>query len=565
MPFKPNTRARALFNHLCALAIFSILAYGFFAPPAAHGDFTYFGYGGDPLAYIWFLNWWPFALEHHLALFHTYFMDFPAGTSLAWKTSVPALSLVAAPFTAAFGAVNVANALFIIAPALTAWGGYLAAFELTGRFAPSLMAGLVFGFSSYMMSQLQGHLNLVFIPAVPFAFWLCATSLRRGWNRWQLGIPLGGLLALQFGISQEIFASFCMFAVIGLAAFWVLHAQGRETLLRLIPGLATSLLVCVVLASPLIWQMLLGYKAGQGGVPPTVNYSSDLAGFLFPTPIDWLGGRSCAAISREYPGNISEQSAYIGLPLLLLLVYIFRKYPKPVYRVLAFVAVLAAVFSLGPRLHVLGVILGPAPWTLLYRLPFLNAMLPARFMLYSFGAIALMVAFWLAEPGRKFPRYVLLAICLVFLIPSRSADRNWTTLAIPKPLIDGTIPQGSNILILPYFGSEMGYQYASGMRFHLVGQGYLGGSAPMPFAAWPLFPALFNEEFQEIDPRQFAAYLSAYHANYVVITSQLYRDYNLGISRDTNAEKAAAVRLLRAAGWVLAKATADTIIMQPAT
>ncbi len=564
MPSKPNPSVCTLLKHVCALAIFFSVAYGFFAPPNAHGNFTYFGYGGDPLAYIWFLNWWPFAFSHHLALFHTYFVDFPAGAALAWKTSMPALALIAAPFTTAFGAVNVANTLFILAPALTAWGGYLAAFELTGRFGPSLTAGLVFGFSSYMISQLQGHLNLVFIPAIPLAFWLCAASLRRGWNRWRLGIPLGGLLALQFGTSQEIFASFCMFAVIGLAVLWVLHARWREPLACLIPGLAIGLLVCVALASPLLWQMLLGYGTARGAITPAVNISSDLLGFLFPTPIDWLGGRTCVAISMRFPGNISEESAYIGLPLLLLLIYIFREYHTPAYRVLAFMALLAAVLSLGPWLHVLGVIITPAPWILAYRLPFLDAMLPARFMLYGFGAIALMLAFWLAEPGRKLPRYVLLAICLVFLIPSQSTDRHWTTLSIPKPLTDGTIPQGSNILILPVFGDEMAYQYASGMRFHLVGQGYIGTGAPMPFAAWRLFPALYNEEFQEIDPRQFAAYLSAYHVNYVVVTTQIYRDYNLGINLDTDAAKAAAVRLLRAAGWILAKSTADTIVMQPA-
>ena len=554
--------ATNLLRHFTALGIFSAAAYGFYAPPAADHQFTYFGYGADPLSYIWFLNWWPYALAHHLQLFQSDFVDFPAGASLAWKTSLPALGMLAASFTNRFGAVAVANALFVAAPALTAWGGYLAAVELTENFAAAFTGGLVFGFSSYMIGQLQGHLNLVFIPAVPLAFWLCAAAAKRQWSSWRIGIPLGCLMALQFGISQEIFGSFCMFGGFGFIALYALHPATRQNLGHLIPGLAIGLLLCLLIASPLIWQMLLGYRTARGAIAPAVTVSNDLLQFLFPTPIDWLGGRIYAPLSLKYPGNISEEGAYIGLPLLILLIYLFVKHRTPAYRTLGFITVLAATLSLGPWLHVWGVILGPAPWILAYKLPFLNAMLPARFMLYGFGAIALTLAFWLASPGRKWPRYTAAAICLVFLIPSRSTDRNWSTLAIPELLTGSAIPEGSKILILPVFGDEMGYQYAANMRFHLVGQGYTGTGAPLPFARWPLFPALYNEEFGQIDPKQFAAYLSAYKTDYVVVTNQTYRDYALGINLDTNSARIAAINLLKSAGWKVTHATPDATVLQ---
>jgi hypothetical protein len=552
-----------IFQHLAALALFSAAAYSFFAPPESPQRFSYFGYGADPLAYIWFLNWWPFALAHHLPLFYSSFVDYPAGASLAWKTSLPCLSLLAAPFTLRFGAVAVGNFLFIAAPALTAWGGYLAAFELTASFAPALTAGLIFGFSSYMIGQLQGHLNLVFIPALPLAFWLCAAAYLRGWNAWQFGLPLGCLLALQFGIAQEIFASFCMFAGCGFVTLYALHPAARQNLNRLIPGLAIGLILCSLIAAPLIWQMLLSYGTGRGTITPAIAVSNDLLQFLFPTPIDWLGGRRYAPLSLKYPGDISEEGAYIGLPLLLLLIFILWQNRTPAYRTLGIIALLAAVLSLGPWLHVWGIMLAPAPWILADKLPFLDAMLPARFTLYSFGAIALLLAFWLASPGAKWPRYATLAICLVFLIPSRNVDRNWTTLAIPDLLTDGTIPTGSNILILPAFGDEMGYQYAAGMRFHLVGQGYLGTGAPLPFARWRLFPALNNAEFSRIDPREFAAYLSAYHAGYVLVTNQTYRDYALGLNLDTAAARCAAIKLLQSAGWTVTRSSSDETLLQP--
>ncbi|OYV37303.1 MAG: hypothetical protein B7Z81_06195, partial [Acidocella sp. 20-61-6] len=172
-----------LIRHLTALLLFLGVSIAFYAPPAwlGHGLFFY-GQGSDPLAYIWFINWWPFALQHHLPLLTSQYVDAPFGADLSWKASVPGLGLVAAPFTAAFGALVVSNALFMISPGLAGWGAYLAADALTGEFAAALVAGLVLGFSSYMTGQMLGHLNLVFVLAVPLCLWAAIAAVKQGWG-----------------------------------------------------------------------------------------------------------------------------------------------------------------------------------------------------------------------------------------------------------------------------------------------------------------------------------------------------------------------------------------------
>jgi hypothetical protein len=263
-------------------------------------------------------------------------------------------------------------------------------------------------------------------------------------------------------------------------------------------------------------------------------------------------------LTKAFKGNFSEESAYISLPLLCLLGFIWRQHRTlPAFQILGSVILLACLFSFGPYLHIFGVAVSTAPWLLAGDLPFLKAMLPARFMLYAWIAIALFLALWLATPGRKWPRYAGLALCLIFLAPARAFDRNWTQLAAPSMLTDGAIPAGSEILILPEAGAEMGMQYESGMKFSLAGQGYLGCGSPLPFAAWPLYRTLFVAKYARylplIDPRMLSAFLAAYHVQYVVVLN----DFDAGYAPKQ------IVLLFNAAGWKLVRADADAKLLAP--
>ena len=55
------------------------------------GDYgrMYFGYGLDPIQFIWFLNWWPWAVAHGLNPFISYYVWYPHGFNLTWATSMP--------------------------------------------------------------------------------------------------------------------------------------------------------------------------------------------------------------------------------------------------------------------------------------------------------------------------------------------------------------------------------------------------------------------------------------------------------------------------------------------
>lgn len=545
-----------ILRHIVVLMLFFTASWLFYDPPLHWGQDTYFGYGQDPVSFAWFLNWWPFALTHHLNLLHTNYAEWPAGTDLAWKTCLPGLGLLAAPFTVRFGAAPVLNVLTLLAPVLLGWGVYLAAWELTSAFFAALLAGVLVAISGYETGQMLGHLNLAFTAALPLCIWVCLRAWHRQWPNWALALALGLLLAFEFGTSQEIYASAVLFGLVALALLWALHAPARPVLWRMAPGLAGGLVLSALLVAPLVWQMLRGWKAAHGNLIDPDEFGADLLNSVMPTPVSLWGGQHFMLTTLGFKGNFAEQGGYFSIPLLLLLAWavgvaVWRG--GAAMRLCGVMFLLALVASWGPHLHLYGKPVAPGPWLPFAHLPLLSAILPCRLALFGWLAAAFIVALWLSKGG--WWRYGLVLACLFVLTPSKSYDRAWGRVLLPP--VFAQVPDGAHVLVLPEFGMEMGYQRQSGMRFTLVGQGYLGTGYPAPFRDWSLFPALWQNQFDQIKPHDFAAYLAYWQVQYVVLLPFGY-DY-VGANSDQPATVAAARKLLAAAGW----GTADGELYRP--
>jgi len=91
-------RSRALADAVGAFVVYqalSIFFYGrgmIFGLAQVHG-----GTRRDPQIFIWCFQWWPHAIAQRLDAFHPRIVWAPQGVDLAWVTSVPLLSLIAAP------------------------------------------------------------------------------------------------------------------------------------------------------------------------------------------------------------------------------------------------------------------------------------------------------------------------------------------------------------------------------------------------------------------------------------------------------------------------------------
>ena len=82
-------------------------------------------------------------------------------------TGAPGPSLLVSPLTLAAGPVVSYNLLALLACPLAAWSAFLLCRHVTGRFAPSLLGGYLFGFSTYMLGHVGIHVNLELVFPVP--------------------------------------------------------------------------------------------------------------------------------------------------------------------------------------------------------------------------------------------------------------------------------------------------------------------------------------------------------------------------------------------------------------
>src|SRR5208337_1522440 len=163
---------------LSALLVYMILSLALFGVLVVPNFSTsYLGRGADPSIFMWDLIWWPHALANHLNPFISQVVWAPAGYNLAWATSLPGPSLIMAPLTRLFGPVVSYNLLCLLAPVIAAWSTFLLCRHVCKCFWPALLGGYIFGFSSYMLGQMRGHLFLVLIFPVPLAAYLALLRL----------------------------------------------------------------------------------------------------------------------------------------------------------------------------------------------------------------------------------------------------------------------------------------------------------------------------------------------------------------------------------------------------
>jgi hypothetical protein len=409
---------------LVVFALSVVLAMVSFHAAWAHPTTTQVGPGGDADEYSWFLAWLPFALGHGLDPLISTYANAPHGINLMWNTSVLLPSFLMSPFTVVFGAAFSYNVLMTAAPALTTTFGFVAFRRWTGR-VPSLAGGLVVGFSPYMFSQSNGHLAQTLIMSAPLVLIVLDRLLVvQSGQFWRDGLLLGLVAWAQFLTGEEVLAMEAVTAVIALV---VLCAAARREISSHFPyawrGLSVAAGSFAVLSAPFLAVQFLGPYQVKNPHPPNV-YVSDLFNFFVPTSVTKLAPGAALRVSQHFTGNISEQGAYVGIPLILFIALTLVLGRRRLVTWVALAAAAgAAILSLGPTLHHDGwVSRHNMPYYLLQKLPFFHNLLADRFASMMTVAVGLLVALGCEELRRlKRPAQVtswaLVGLGLMALLP----------------------------------------------------------------------------------------------------------------------------------------------------
>lgn len=161
----------------------------------------YMGHGNDPIIYMWCMNWWFFSIGKLINPLWTHYIWYPQGFDLAWATSMPFLAALAAPVIILKGSVFAFNLLTVISPGLSAWTAFLLFREISNDDFASIICGYLFGFSSYELGQMLGHLNLDAIFIIPIIMLLVFRRFNKSISRKFFILLTGIFIFFQIGIS----------------------------------------------------------------------------------------------------------------------------------------------------------------------------------------------------------------------------------------------------------------------------------------------------------------------------------------------------------------------------
>lgn len=486
-----------------ALAAYALLAVAIFSNTWADLAGRWIGSPKDPQLFIWYLEWIPRQLSLGQSPLFTDYLAYPHGANLMWNTSMIFPAVLLWPVTAAFGPVVAYNLLITAGVALSAWTGFLAARLFVERDLMCFVAGLIYGFSPALIAQALGHPHAVVALFPPLAVLLGHEILvRRRLNPAAAGGLAGMAAALQLLTGEELLAETLVAAAFGVTLLALLHRdQVRASLPHVATATGAAVVAFAVLAAyPLAFQFF-GPQRVWGNVQTPDVYVSDLLAFFLPSSL------------IHFTGNVTENDAYVGLPLLALFAAgLVTGWHVPRIRWIGLTALVVVVLSLGPHLHVDGSVTPIVlPWAAVAALPLLGSALPARLMEIGFLPIGIVVAY-AGSRGLSSTQTWRIATGLVLLVglaviapplPYPSVPASAPAFFRPGGDV-ARIPEGSVVLVTPFSSKEstdaMYWQAVAHYRFRMP-----EGDAFTPGPYLGPHPSFLQSTLDQLDTGQGAA------------------------------------------------------------
>src|SRR5205085_6261001 len=186
----------------------------------------------------------------------------PEGVNMAWVTGVPGPALATWPITHLFGPIVSSNSVAVLSPALGGWAAYLLCRRAAPAFWPAVAGGYLFGFSTYEVAQMHGHLNLFLVFPVPLAAYLVVRYVDGSLPGGRFVAGLSAVLILEFSISTEVFASMAFFGALALFGCWWRLRDRRHVISRAIVLVGTAYAVTGLIVSPYLVAAVTGIPNG---------------------------------------------------------------------------------------------------------------------------------------------------------------------------------------------------------------------------------------------------------------------------------------------------------------
>ena len=414
------------------------LTWHLWADPSSHAQV------GDPAdvdQFAWFVRYAATAVSHgRLPALVTTAMNAPRGINMMWNTTFLFPGIVLSPVTLLAGP----QVTLTIVLTLGFAGSAASMFWVLRRWGASMTAaplgGALYGFSPALLDAGIGHYNFQFAVAPPLIIDALLRIVTGRGSAVRTGIWLGLLTAAQLFTGEELLADTALAGLVLVAVLAASHPRAvRERARDAAFGLGVSTAVVLLICGRALWVQLRGPLSQHGSWEKLGTFTNHLGGFVTPPGSLLFHMRASPTTASTGTGYLPEYLAYLGWPLIVLLVAAAIRYWRdPKVRVMAVTWAALEVFSLGGvgrkflGFHYPGALL---PWHWLQSLPVIGAMLPDRFSILADGAAAAVLAFALDLARSEAPeasgwrrRSLPFAVAVLALLP-----------LVPLPMQTGTV------------------------------------------------------------------------------------------------------------------------------
>ena len=379
----------------------------------------------DVNLFAWFVRYEATAVAHgRVPALATAALNPPHGVSLMWNTSLLLPGVLLAPVTW-LGGPQVTLTLVLT---LGFAGSAATLFAVLRRWGASVPAaaigGAVYGFSPALLNSGIGHYHLQFAVLPPLIIDALLRIVTSRGSAVRAGAWLGLLAAAQLFTGEELLSDTALAGLVLVCVLVASQPRGVSVQARhAATGIATGVAVFALICGHAMWEQFRG-PLTEHYVPRFTHYTSYLSAHpsVFVTPPgDLLFHTSAsAAAAARYPAHMTEYLAYLGWPLLVLLVAASVRYwREPPVRVMAITFAALELISLGDSYRGAGPFL---PWHWLQGLPVFAELIPDRLAILADGAAAAVLAFSLDRVRREagtvgWQRHLATAVAVLAVLP----------------------------------------------------------------------------------------------------------------------------------------------------
>jgi hypothetical protein len=353
----------------------------------------------------WFMRYSATAVQHfRLPALMTTALNAPHGVNLMWNTSLLLPGVVLSPVTLVFGPQVALTVLLIIGFA----GSAASMFYVLRRWHASLLAaalgGALYGLSPALVNSGIGHYSLVLAMLPPLMIDRVLRLVTGQGRPVRNGAWLGILAAAQVFISEEALVDTAIAALLVLIVLAL--SRRHEVLPRVRPtaiGLGTAAIVGLVLSARGLWVQFHGVAASGAAATTIISYHGQLTNlgtlpiaFVNPSEGVLLHTTGMGNLANNYPQPLPEYLAYLGVPLIIvLLLAIVRFWRHLPIRVAGVTCLLLEWLGMGPRPLQSDLTLPSflLPWSLIQHLPVIDGMVPDRLAILADAGAAAVLAF----------------------------------------------------------------------------------------------------------------------------------------------------------------------------